>query len=353
MSRKSIFSPLVLAVVVLAGFLAYLFIPQDEVAETRQGRPTPVKAEQVKRVPFPVTIEALGTANANESVTLTAQEADIVSEVMFEDGETVEAGQLLIQLNNEEELARIEELEANIEEARRQLDRVQNLRASSAASEQLFDEQQARVKALRAQLDVAKAQLRNLQVRAPFAGLLGIRAVSKGSLIRPADVITTLDDTSVMKVDFSVAENHLASLAPGQRITASSVAYPGASFDGTISTIDSRVDPVSRSVLVRAIIDNEDGRLRPGMLLQITVEKRVLDALVVPEKALVPVQDKQFVFVVEGEAVRETEVTLGERKPGLVQIIDGLSEGELVVTEGTLRVRDGSKVNVLNASKEG
>ncbi len=353
MSLKSIFSPLVLAVVVLAGFLAYLFIPQDEAAQSRQGRPTPIKAQPVKRQPFPITIEALGTANANESVTITAQETDIVSEVMFEDGETVEAGQLLVQLNNQEELARIEELEANIEEARRQLDRVQNLRASSAASEQLFDEQQARVKALRAQLDVAKAQLQDLQIRAPFAGLLGIRAVSKGSLVRPADVITTLDDISTIKVDFSVAENHLASLATGQRVTASSVAYPGTTFEGTISTIDSRIDPVSRSVLVRAIIDNEDGRLRPGMLLQMTVEKRVLNALVVPEKALVPVQDKQFVFVVDGDAVREVEVTLGERKPGLVQVLDGVAEGELVVTEGTLRVRDGSQVNVLNAGEEG
>ncbi len=353
MFLKPSVSPLILAVVLLAVFLAYLYLPEDEATQGAQVRSTPVKVTRVARQAFPVTIKALGTAKANESVTITAQETDVVADVMFDDGETVEAGKLLVQLNNQEELARIEELEANIGVATRQLDRVKNLRASSATSEQIFDEQQARVEALRAQLDVAKAQLNDLQIRAPFSGLLGIREVSKGSLVRPADVITTLDDISVIKVDFSVAENHLASLAKGQRITASSVAYPAQTFEGIISTVDSRIDPVSRSVLVRAIIDNSSARLRAGMLLLITVEKRVLDALVVPEKALVPVQDKQYVFVLDGAVVRQTEVTLGERKPGLVQILGGLGESDTVVTEGTLRVRDGSPVNVLNAGQEG
>lgn len=348
MSLKAVFSPLLIAIVMLGALLAYLYLPEETQSQAREQRPTPVRVAEVVRQPFPVTIEALGTAKANESVTITAQNTEVVAEVNFDDGETVTAGQVLIQLNNQQEQARIQELEANIAEARRQLNRVKNLRATSAASEQLFDEQQARVKALTAQLDVARAQLADLQIRAPFAGLLGIREVSKGALVRPADVITTLDDISIIKVDFSVAENHLASLAEGQKIAASSVAYPGQTFSGTITTVDSRVDPVSRSVLVRAQLDNNDGRLRPGMLLRITVEKRVLDTLVVPEKTLVPVQDKQFVFVLDGDTVRETEVTIGERKPGLVAITAGLTAGQRIVTEGTLRVRDGSKVTVLN-----
>ncbi len=344
-------SPLVFAVIALAGVLVYINIPDSQSDGQQQNQATPVKVAKARQQAFPVTIEALGTANANESVTITAQVTETVQSVHFEDGDTVEAGALLVQLNNDEELARIAELEANIAEAQRQRDRIQNLRESSAASEQLLDAQQARVQALSAQLDVARAQLNDLQITAPFAGLLGLRNVSKGSLVRPADIISTLDDISVVNIDFSVAERHLASLQPGQRIAATSAAYPQRTFEGIISTIGSRVDPVTRSVLVRAKIDNPDSLLRPGMLLTVVVEKQVLNTLVIPEKALVPVQDKQFVFVLEGSQVTQTEVNIGVRKPGLVQITNGLSVGDEVVTEGTLRVRDGSEVKVLNGDE--
>ena len=351
MSSRSRFTPLLFAALVLAGFVIYINLPEEIVESQQQNSATPVKVTAAKVQPFPVTIEALGTANANESVTITAQETETVSGVFFDDGDKVEAGALLVQLNDREEQARIEELTANIEEAHRQLKRVKNLAQSSAASEQLLDEQQARVKALTAQRDVAQAQLTQLQIKAPFSGHLGIRQISKGSLVRPADVITTLDDIAVIKVDFSVAESHLATLTPGQRVATTSVAYPGRVFEGQIRTIDSRLDPVTRSVLVRAQIDNQDALLRPGMLLTVVLEKNVLQALIVPERALVPVQDKQFVYVLNGDTVEQREVTLGQRKPGLVQITGGLDEGEQVITEGTLRVREGSVVRVLNAQE--
>ncbi|OFC72036.1 efflux RND transporter periplasmic adaptor subunit [Alteromonas confluentis] len=348
MSMKSILSPLLLGVVALGGFLVYVSLPEEEKTSASNGFATPVRAESVVLQTFPVTIEALGTANANESVTITAQQTDRVREVKFDDGDHVKVNQLLVQLSNEEELARVVELEANIDEAQRQFERVVNLAKTRAASQQILDEQQARVKALTAQLDVAKAQLSELEIRAPFSGVLGIRNVSVGSLVQPGEIITTLDDISVIKVDFSVAEGQLASLSPGQRVFARSVAYPGETFEGEISTIDSRIDPVSRSVLVRGLIKNNPTRLRPGMLLQITLEKQVLETLVIPEKALVPIQDKQFVFVIDGDVVHQREVIIGERKPGIVQIVDGLSEGERIVTEGTLRVQQNSKVRVLD-----
>ena len=349
MSLAAKLSPLVIAAIALGAAVVYINFSEQDAQLQQQERATPVKVASVERLAFPVTIEALGTAKANESVTITAQVTDTISGVFFEDGDKVEAGARLVQLNNNEEKARIAELKGNIAEAQRQRDRIQNLRESSAASEQLLDEQQARVEALTAQLDVARAQLKDLQINAPFSGYLGIREVSKGSLVRPADVITTLDDISIIKVDFNVAERHLASLSSGQRISATSAAYPGEIFDGVVSTIGSRVDPITRSVLVRAKIDNTTGKLRPGMLLTIIVEKRVLDTLVLPEKALVPVQDEQFVFVLDGDKVVKRAVKIGLRKPGLVQIVEGLKVGDKVVTEGTLRVQDGSKVNVLNA----
>ena len=348
MSSRFSLSPLVIGVLLLAGVVAYLNMPQEESKASAGARATPVKTAVVSSQAFPITIESLGTATANESVNITAQVTDTVKTINFDDGDKVVEGELLVQLNNTEERARVEELKANIDEAKRQFTRIADLRQSNATSEQLLDEQQARVKALQAQLDVALAQLNDLQVRAPFNGLLGNREISIGSLIQPGDSITTLDDISQIKVDFSIAENHLASVGKGQLVSASSVAYPGEEFTGKITNIDTRLDPVSRSIRVRATIDNQDSRLRPGMLLTVVVEKRVLSALVLPEKALVPVQDKQFVYVVKDNVAHQTEVEIGERRPGQVQIISGLSEGDEVITEGTLRVRDQSPVNVLN-----
>lgn len=349
MSSRISISPLLFGVVLLAGVVVYLNLPADELSKQNGSRATPVRTTVASMQTMPITIEALGTATANESVTITAQVTDTVQAVYFDDGEEVEAGKVLVQLNNREEYARIAELKANIDEAKRQYARIEDLRQSSAASEQLLDEQQARVKGLEAQLDIARAQLSDLQISAPFAGVLGVRSVSKGALVRPADVITTLDDISVIKVDFSIAENHLASLAVGQTISATTTAYPNESFSGTISHIDTRLDPISRAIKVRANIDNSDKRLRPGMLMTIVVEKRVLNTLVLPEKTLVPVQDKQFVYVVENDIAIQKKVAIGERRPGKVQILSGISEGDVVITEGTLRVRDQSPVNVLNA----
>lgn len=346
-------SPLSLAVIALLGLTAFINLPQAENKAVRKPSSTPVSVEAVQTQRFPITVESLGTAKANEAVSITARQSELVTEVFFDDGDLVEKNQLLLRLDQTEELARQKELQASIDEAKRQYSRVKNLAKSSAASQQLLDEQSARVKMLEAQLEVARAQLQELEVHAPFAGVLGIRQVSVGSLVRPADVITTLDDVSNIKVDFSVSENHLASLAAGQRVMARSVAYPDQVFEGLITSIDSRVDPVSRSILVRAGVSNPELKLRPGMLLQITLEKEVLDALTIDEKALVPIKDKQFVFVVEDDQVTRTEVEIGERKPGRVQVLEGLELGQQVVVEGTLRIRDRSKVRVLNASMEG
>ncbi|WP_026376309.1 efflux RND transporter periplasmic adaptor subunit [Aestuariibacter salexigens] len=348
MSNSLRISPLLIAVLVMLAMLAYLNWPQETQQQQRRGGETPVTVALVAEQPFEIVVEALGTGKANESVVLTAQNTETVQHIYFDDGDTVTAGQLLLDLTNREEKARVHELEVNLAEAKRQLQRIKNLVNTNVASEQLLDEQDATVQALEAQLDVANAQLSELQVRAPFAGQLGIRQVSVGALIRPGDAITTLDDLSIMNVDFSIAENHLASVARGQQVAAYSVAYPGQAFTGKISSIGSRLDPQTRSIQVRAEIANPDLKLRPGMLLQINLQKEVLNTLVVPEKALVPIEDKQYVFVIEDNKAKMVEVRTGERKPGSVQIIDGLTAGQLVVTEGTLRLSNGSAVRILN-----
>jgi membrane fusion protein (multidrug efflux system) len=348
MSKKIGLSPLWIAVFLLAGLLVYIYYPRSVVEQTRTASATPVVVHRASIEEFAVVIEGLGTARANEALMITAQESEFVQSVDFSDGDIVEKGQLLLQLNDHEELARLKEIEVNLQEANRQLTRLTNLAKENATSAQLLDEQQARVKSLAAQKDVINAQMEKLQVRAPFAGRLGRREVSIGALIRPGDTITTLDDVSVIKVDFNLSEANLPSVIEGQLVEATSVAYPGEMFKGRISSVDSRVDPVTRAIHVRADIDNSDFKLRPGMLLTVNVQKRILNTLVLPEKAVIPIEDKHFVFVIgQDNVASQKEIEIGQRKPGFVEIVSGISAGENVVIEGTLRLREGSKVKIL------
>jgi membrane fusion protein (multidrug efflux system) len=344
MSKGLKFSPLLIAVVICVGLVGYLYLPKDISEQVKPAITTFVKVHRTAEENFEVVVEALGTSKANESVFITTQTSDIVQKIHFDDGDLVKQGQLLLELNDTEEKARLAALDVNLQEALRQLNRISNLAKKNVASEQLLDEQQAKVKLLKAEMVVAKTQLDELLVRAPFDGVLGVRQVSVGALVTPGDVVTTLDDLSIIKVDFDIAESHLASIAIGQQIRATSVAYPDQVFEGQITSIASRVNPTTRSVQIRANIKNRNLKLRPGMLLQILLQKQMLKTLVLPEVVLVPVEDKQFVFVVKNNQVELVEVKVGLRKPGKVQILSGLKAGDVVVTEGTLKLRTGSKV---------
>ncbi|MDF2180390.1 efflux RND transporter periplasmic adaptor subunit [Aliiglaciecola sp. CAU 1673] len=346
--KKIHLSPVLLVLIAVAGMTLYVFTREETGKNGRVNEPLPVVVEQVTQQPFAVVIEALGTAKANESVEVTALSTEMVDSIGFDDGDRVKKGQLLVSLHNREEKAKVNELEIGLQEAKRQLTRIRNLARENAASAQLLDEQEAKVKALTAQLEVVNAKLADLEIRAPFSGKLGIRRVSQGALVRPGEVITTLDDVHQMKVDFSISEVHLPDVQKGLKVQAHSVAYPDKVFEGEISSLDSRLDPITRSIQVRAIIDNPDFLLSPGMLLQINLHKRLLNTLVVSEGALIPIDDKQFVFVVDEQGmVKKTEVKVGYRKPGTAQIISGLNEGERVVIEGALRLGDGAKVKVV------
>jgi membrane fusion protein (multidrug efflux system) len=348
MSNGLKISPLLIAVVLCLGLVVYLYLPKEESQHVRQANATLVKVHRAAEEQFEVIVEALGTGRANESVLITTQTSDIVYKINFDDGDRVKAGQVLLTLIDLEERAQLAALDVDLQEANRQLNRIANLAKNNVASEQLLDEQQAEVNVLIAEMNVLKTQMRALEVRAPFDGLLGLRQVSVGALVRPGDAITTLDDLSIIKVDFNISEVHLPSLANGQNIRATSIAYPDEIFEGKIVSIGSRVDPATRAIQIRANINNQDFKLRPGMLLQINLQKKMLTTLILPEASLVPVEDKHFVFVVNDAQVTRKQVKIGLRKPGKVQIISGLNEGELVVIEGALKLRDGSKVKILN-----
>jgi membrane fusion protein (multidrug efflux system) len=168
--------------------------------------------------------------------------------------------------------------------------------------------------------------------------------VSLGALISPGTLITTLDDLSTIKVDFAVPEMQVGALKAGQTVEATTTAYPGRRFTGSVVSVDSRVDPATRSVIVRATVPNRDAALKPGMFLTVALSQNERPALVIPEEALVPEQARQFVYVVQGPVVAKREVTLGRREPGFVEITAGLAPGDRVVVEGTLKLRDGAPI---------
>jgi membrane fusion protein, multidrug efflux system len=193
----------------------------------------------------------------------------------------------------------------------------------------------------------ARARLNDTFVRAPFSGRVGLRRVSVGSLVAPGAVITTLDDTGTIKLDFTVPETAMAAMRPGLPIKATSVAYPDRIFTGKVASIDSRVDPSTRAVTVRALLPNDDGNLKPGMFLMVRLAQAQADALVVPEESLLPEQGNVYVYVVNDGSVTKRKIRTGQRKVGTIQVLEGLQSGELVVTEGTQKLREGASVRLV------
>ena len=305
----------------------------------------PVRLESLDQV-----IEALGTARANESVDVTAKVSNLVTAVHFGEGQPVARGALLVELDGAQARAQVAIAQAALTESQAQYKRSRELYTTKALSESQLDQIEATLRSNEARLAVAQAQLADTQIRAPFAGRTGLRRVSVGSLVNPGTVITTLDDTGTIKLDFTVAETFLSALSPGLTITAHSAAYPGRTFEGRIASVDSRVDPTTRSVIVRATVPNGDGLLKPGMFLTVRISRGAADGLVVPEQALVPEQGDVFVYVIADGKAEKRLVHTGQRRVGSVQVVQGLVEGETVVTEGTQKLRDGVAVKVVQPS---
>ncbi|MCP5181955.1 MAG: efflux RND transporter periplasmic adaptor subunit [Pseudomonadales bacterium] len=305
--------------------------------------PLVITAPATRREISPV-VEALGTTHANESVTITAKLTDTVSQVRFEDGELVEKGAVLVELTNREQTALLAEAEANAEDARLQYQRLADLLTQRSVPVSQVDEARARLSAAQARYESILARLSDRLIRAPFAGLLGFRQVSAGTLVTPTTPITTLDDISLIKLDFTLPEVHLALVRPGLPVDARSVAFGDRVFHGDVHTVGSRVDPVSRAITVRAVLDNPDLTLRPGMLFTVLLRIQPHDAVTVPDLALVQEGDATYLYtVIDDRAVRRN-VVIGQRREGWAEVKDGLEAGEEVVVDGQIKLRDGLPV---------
>ena len=313
----------------------------------RQQAPPLVSVVAAERSVLYDTVEAIGTASANESLTVTAKVTDTVRAVDFEDGDYVEAGAVLVQLTSREEEALLAEARANLDDAETQLARVRNLASQNLISASELDIAQSRTDASRARLDTVLARLSDRLIQAPFAGVLGFRQVSPGTLLQLNTPITTLDDVSIIKLDFTVPETFLGAMRPGATVLARAASYPDQEFAGVVRTVASRVDPVTRAIQVRALVSNDDRLLRPGMLLTVEVVMAEREALVVSENSVFQIQDRAYIYVVDSEnTAHERLVSTGDRRFGLVEVTSGLEPGELVVVEGIVKLRDGARVRL-------
>ena len=306
--------------------------------------PTQVVAATAQIREIREEIEAIGTTYANESVTIAARVTDTISEVNFEDGAFVEAGDVLVVLTSEEEAALLRESKVDRDDAKRQRARLEDLFASNSVAESALDDARARLSGAEARHESVLASLQDRLVRAPFSGRLGFRQVSEGTLLTPGTPITTLDDLSIIKLDFSIPEVHLRLVHEGLELTARSSAFPDMEFSATVRTVDSRVDPITRAATIRAHIDNQDQILRPGMLLTVRLITAQRETLMVPEIALVQRASQVYVYTIKDGLAEMRQVTHAVRSEGWVEILSGLEAGDTVITEGVIKIRNGSPV---------
>jgi len=346
---------------VIGGYFAKAGEPAGPAGRGRRGPsgPPTVDVGTVQTGRIVETRESVGTVRAYESITVTAKIAGVISEIGFEEGQKVKAGDMLVQLDAAERKAEIEQAvaEANRAVALRneiaiKLERAQALNRTGAGTTAQVEDLTAQSKSLegsiasaQAQRKAAEARLEDLTIRAPFAGRVGTRAVSLGAYISPGTRITSLDDLSRIRLDFAVPENLLGRLKPGQTVNATSAAYRDRVFKGTVSTIDTRIDQTTRTVRLTAEFDNPDEALKPGMFLAVALEVTVKDdAVVVPEEAIVSEGLRQIVYPVKDGKVERRVIKLGQRQNGKAEILEGLQAGETIVVLGVQRVRPGLEV---------
>lgn len=304
----------------------------------------PVNEQQIQQ-----NIEAIGTTASWEAVEIRATVSDFIEAIHFRDGQLVRKGDLLLTLARREEQARLLEARAVLDEQVREARRIESMVAAKLLPANQLDERITQREIARARLEVAESAVADRVIRAPFSGMLGLRRVSPGALVKPEDVITTLDDIASLRLDFPVPSLRLAELKAGMQLTAITPAIRDRAFRAEVVSIDSRVNPVDRSVMVRARIDNSGLHLRPGMLLNVKVASAPRAALVIPEEAVIHYQREHYVFRIDtanGNRLQRRDVETGVRAPGTVEIVSGLVAGDLVVTEGATSARAGEQVRL-------
>jgi len=314
------------------------------------GSATTIVAATVGMHVFTDGLEAIGTAQARESIVLTPKVADTIRAIRFDSGDRVRRGQVLVEMSSVEQADDLAEVRAANQAAQEELRRYQELYDRGFASQARLDTVRASAEAAQARLNAGGSRIADRTIRAPFPGIVGLRTASPGQFMRPGDQIGTLDDVTEIKLDFDVTETQLSRVATGVEIVARTAAYPDRTFNGRIANVDSRVDPSTRTVRVRAMLPNTDEVLRPGMLMTVEVRSNPRETLAIPEIAILDQADGAFVYrVVPAGGVPSVDlvrIRTGTRSSGMAEVLEGLTLGDRVVTEGIQSVRPGQPVQL-------
>ncbi len=312
---------------------------------------TPVKAVAAKLAPALEETSAVGTLRADESVTIRPEIAGRVAEIRFEEGQRVAKGAVLVRLDQAELAAVVASSRAQLRWDEQRLERAVDLHQKGFISQQALDDQRTSLARARARLAEDEAKLAKTEMRAPFAGVAGLRQVSAGAVVAAGTDIARLEKIDQLKLDFRVPEVYLARVRAGQVVRIAVDAYAGQGFEGAIYAIEPAVDEQTRTVLARARVANPELRLRPGMFARVRVELGVREKAVwVPEAAIVPRGQESFVYRVADGKAQLAKVRTGLRRPGEVEIASGVAAGDLVITEGVQKVGPGSPVVVIDDS---
>jgi membrane fusion protein (multidrug efflux system) len=313
--------------------------------------PMPVEVATVTSGTVNVDISAVGTLQANESVTIRPQISGRIETIHFDEGQAVKKGAVLFSLDASEYRAQLAESEATVKLAQLKFDRSKDLLKKNLSSQQQYDEDAAKLDEVKAQMALYKDRLDKTVIRAPFSGVLGLRKVSPGDVVQPGQELVDLEDDHLLKLDFRAPEIYLADLRPGLDVTVVTQAFADEIFSGKVYAIAPRVDEASRSVLLRAHITNDKDKLRPGIFAK--VELRLAsreNALLIPEEALWPVGKDMFVYRVTDGKAKMAKVKIGKRLKGQVEILEGLSHGDTVITAGQMKLRNEAAVMPINQS---
>ena len=297
---------------------------------------------------FSDSLQLVGVARGQRSVNIVSSTSELITRVLFRDGQSVRAGAPLVELQTREEDADIIEAQSRVDQARREFARTRDLAERGIAPRVSAEQAEAALQAAEASLEAAEARRGDRMIRAPFPGVLGLTTVTPGTLVGPGTVITTLDDISTIRIDFPLPERYLGRVQSGTPISATADAFPGSQFTGRIARVDTRIDEVTRSATARAEIPNPEGRIRPGMSMRVTVRQGQRQSLAVPESAIQYEGEGAFVYRIangeKGQIAQRVEVEAGVVEGGYVEILSGLDEGETVVASGLNRIQPGAPV---------
>ena len=323
---------------------------EAEAAVRPKARTIPVETIYAELGTVRERIEAVGSTLARQAVDIVPLSSGRVAEITFSPGERAEPGQVLARLDDQAEQAAVAEAEAMQREAELALERARKLRKNNTVAQATVDELEAAYLGTKARVDAARKKLTDRTVRAPFAGVVGMREVDIGARVDDDTVLTTLDDLAEVEIEFSVPEVFFGMVRLGQAVQATSSAYPGRAFIGEIATIDSRIGQLSRAFRVRAVLPNPDLELPAGMFMHVSVVLNQRQAVLLPEQTVLSQGDETYVFTVSDDQAHRRTVVLGLREAGKVEVLQGITPGEQVVIAGLQRLRDQAAVRVLQDS---